>query len=242
MANLPIRFDYYQYCVETWKKIFARFSQKKLQTITDLCPGWSPKIEIALFRTNYSGIVNIIDKVPGHIDTLVTLVRSFPINFKLKPVVTDLLGPIITKIPPADLVVANHIIDDLLIDLYQKTKKTSHNNIFEDPDTYLEICQKIIKSPNLQDTIIHKLQNRLLHLINPSGYLLITQYQGYQEKLYSQNHLHQFYFETTRKLVQKLISQNHFSVNRKLITPAFKNLPNPYFQPSEIFCLQKPSS
>ncbi len=237
--NLPIRLDYYQYCAETWREIFLSFNLQKIRSIIDLCPGWSPKIELALLQTKFDGTIIAIDKSQEALDCFHTLIDPFPKKFQVRVVKANILDNSPNFDRKTDMVVANHIFDDLLIDYFLGKQGKTNINVFQDRKYFEEIWEDILKEKNIEEIIFDKLKDLFLQLVNKNGYFIVAQYFGYQEKLYN---LEKAYY-LCRKIMKRVVSEftrKEISYLRPmLIKNAFLKMKNPYFPEDDVICLQK---
>ncbi len=181
---IPIRLDYYQYCVETWSGIFKQIDFSKIDTIIDLCLGWAPKIELALLKTDFKGKLFAVDKSQNNLDIFSSILEPFNKNYQAILKKIDILEDNHFFRNQANVVLANHIIDDIILDFYIKAKGINDNNIFSDinflKQTWVEILQKNSTIVNVFDLF----KKTIVNITKKDSKVIITQYIGYQEKLY----------------------------------------------------------
>jgi hypothetical protein len=234
--NIPVRLDYYQYCIETWEKLLNSIDLRDKSKIIDLCSGWSPKLELALIKTNFKGDVFIIDESKENLQCLLALISPFNKNYKIKPVLADLLKESCSI--HADVVLANHIMDDLLISLYLK-KRNLKINPFESMILMKKIWKEMLIDKESFNKIFYRLRNFLYSVTNKSGYILIAQYCGYQENLYGLCLASQACKKLAKRITDSLVDSGDFVEEKELIKNAFKYLKNPYFAEKDIICLRR---
>jgi len=131
--------SYYQ-IAKTWESILCTFPLSTYQKITHLCPGWAPKVEMAFCFLNYSGTINIIEANNDAAKHLIESIKLFSPKFAIKNSSTDFYSPNLGK---SDLVIANHIIDDLLIDEYLKQNQKQSIEIYESEDRFKQVSLEI---------------------------------------------------------------------------------------------------
>jgi len=239
IKTIPIRLDYYQYATETWRKILDKLNFRNLKTVFDLCPGWSPKLELALLETDFSGILYAVDKSKDNLNILKNLIEPFPKKFIVKYIQADILN--LSKAfsdLSADLILANHIVDDMLLDNYLKG---NHSNIelFENPVLLKKTWHKILNQDNNFTQIKERLKEILASRLNPGGYLLLAQYLGYQENLYKLREAYRKCKGLVGNLKTDLLKTGEFVEEKEIITSAFLEIKNPYFPKDDILCLKK---
>jgi hypothetical protein len=239
IKTIPIRLDYYQYCVETWEKIFEQLDFQKIKTIIDFCPGWSPKLGLALLKTNFSGILYAIDESHENLNLFKSLIDPFPKKFCIKYISADIMNPG-NKFQnlSADLILANHIIDDMALGHFLKGKN-SKIELFENAVFMKQTWLEILKKKNNFRMIASKLRNTFTKLLNPNGYLLIAQYMGYQESLYGLEKVYTRCSSVIENIKKDFYRTKEFAEKEEILTSAFLKIKNPYFPKKDIFCFKK---
>jgi hypothetical protein len=241
--NLPIRLDYYQYAIETWQKIFGEIDFSKINSIVDLCPGWAPKIEIALLRTNFSGRLIAIDKSKENTDCFNKLFAPFESKFKVTTLNIDLfkrMNKLTNLERSSDLVIANHIIDDLIMDIFfRKNNFFKKEEVFENPKRMKNIWDEILKHEEIFNEAKDKIKKIIDKTVNLDGYFLMTQYLGYQENLYGLKGVCIKCKSIAEEIKNDLIFKGNYKEERNKISKAFENFDNPYFQKNDIWMIRK---
>ena len=242
---LPIRLDYYQYCVETWRGIFTGIPLDKANNIIDLCCGWAPKLELALLKSDFKGTVYIIDKSMENLDLLDGLIRPFPKKYSMRKL--QYVLPSRRKLPlqTADIIWGNHILDDLIIDHYSNTN--SHKNVYLYSSTHLDKIWKVMEErteciKEIADLLINFIVNNL----NAGGIAMLSQYDGYQDRLYRRARPYKICRSLMNRLITRLTEEYGFKDisikfrNRKAKNKSSKNSRNSRLEPrNTIFNLIK---
>lgn len=234
MNNIPIRLDYYQYCVETWQYIFQQIDFSTINTIIDLCPGWAPKIEMALLKTNFKGTIYAIDENKDHLDTFHTLIDPFEKQFDIQLCNTSIDQIDKTTISVVDLIIGNHIIDDLLINQLSKSSNNSFTSVLTSPNNQVLVSQLITNHPFIINDVSYLLLNLVDTLLSKNGYLLLSQYTSYTDKLKNRSDI------TSQKIMFNL--KKHFKkinyIDRsKTLFPTTEK--QHYFTQKELLAFQK---
>lgn len=233
---LPIRLDYYQQNIETWQTILQSFDFSSVSTIIDLCPGWAPKIELALLHTNFIGTLLAVDQSKDHLSFLKHLLDPFPKRYTMQ--YRNL--HIFENHPrlQTDMLIGNHIIDDLLIEYYQKKNKQKPNP-FVNMKTLPIMWNDILADKEISATIFNNFIPFLDASINRNGFLLISHYPSYQEKLYGLQKSTKACMHFFKQLENELVASNRFTQKNHLLTSLFAKMNNPYFTQKEIIYIQK---
>lgn len=236
LRHIPMRLDYYLWCAETYREIFEVLKVQSYHTVIDLCPGWSPKIEMALLKTSFSGTVVAVDKSYTDLQYLLLLLTPFNPQFKIKLKQIDLNKEQYNL--KGDIIIANHLIDDLLVDAYLSKTGTYELNIFQNSTHLQSIWGKIIPDKRLHKKVTTLLVEILLESIQKQGYIIISQYEGYQEKLYGRRDITKICQSVMIEVKHLLLKTGKFVDYQNWISQRLNELKNPYFPASEIICLK----
>lgn len=235
--HVPIRFDYYQYCVETWIEIFRQLDFKNIHTIIDLCMGWSPKIELALLQTKFEGTLYVVDKSKENLLLFSHLIEPFEKKYKIAHKTLDICNAN-ASVLQGDLLIGNHVIDDIFLDRYITKNGLTHLNLYESPGTQKKTWDSII----VDELFIQETHNAFLHFILSSvrekGCVILAQYPGYEEKLYDLSQGYRF----TKYLLQRLrkeLVEIGFNDLTSTISKKLDFMDSPYFSSREIIYLQR---
>ncbi len=232
---IPIRLDYYLSNAETWNAIFQTLSIQNTSIIYDLCPGWSPKIELALIKTAYAGSVYLIDSNAKALRLHKTFLKSFNTVFTSHYVPHDILSKMPLYIPKATYIIGNHILDDLLLQTYCPNAP-SIDQLFVQPKLLSPIWKNIIKNTSLIEAVIHKFVAFLAISTATNGYCMLSQYIGYQEQLYST--IPKNFYQQLMEKVSIELQNNGFTPCQKRIRRGLTTIQTPYFSTHDLYCYQ----
>ena len=240
--NIPDRTeDLYEhlkfYCDtgRTWAVLLSAINIHSYGKVVDLCPGFAPKVELGLFYLDYQGEVIIVDKRMDSMKKLEEMLMLFGPKYKITPKKIELFKPHPQSYP---VVIANHIIDDLVMDYFAKKFNISSQEIYEKEGKLIEIWGKILsgKQSHAEEILPHLVQG-VGSLIQKGGWLLMAQYQSYIEKLFNLKEVTRFNKNLFKKLVEEL-SREGFYNDRNLVEKSFKNFKG-IFKKSECYILKK---
>ncbi len=150
--------------------------------VVDLCPGWAPKIELALHQLDYAGTVHVVDRSAASLAVLQDFLAVVRPRFTVRPVVRDVM----TGDAPArgGLVVANHVVDDLLLDRWATRHGTSTVDLYEDEDLLRAAWRGVVKDgPGLRASFPRELARGLAAFVDVDGTLVTTHYASLVERL-----------------------------------------------------------
>lgn len=242
IRNFPARLDYYQSCSETWTYILNKLSVHKAKTIINLCSGWSPKVELSLTQTSFKGTVMLIDKSRKNL----TILHQFIDPIKKGFTITDLPIDILhiqsrLKLLPiqTDVIILNHVIDDLLVEYFSQPKYLAQTDkYYSDINLLKSLWSKIVNKKTLQKQFLVHMTNSLISLSKENTYILIAQYQGYQEKLYHLDTAYKLCSHITDQIGDNLIKTGKFIVRTDMDALFPKNKPT-YFAKKDFACIQQ---
>jgi hypothetical protein len=236
MHNLPIRLDYYQYCVETWQEILARVDFSSIHTILDLCPGWAPKIELALLSTTFKGTVYAVDLNREHLSIFHKLIDPFIKSFAVKTLERDILKINTMKENyRADLIIGNHVLDDILIMGYCESENVPYAEMLTNPAINNNTWEYLARKTHLTQKITSKLTSFIDCTLSDGGTLLLSQYPSYPEKL-----AHNFKSQQILRHMEKQLSENLQQLKYTEVTSSLypTNLKQHYFTKRDFFAFQ----
>jgi hypothetical protein len=225
--NVPDRtrefYIYLQFYCEigqNWTPLLKAIDINKYKEVVDLCPGYTPKIELALFYSGYKGKVIAIDKDIDSPKRLVKFMELFNPPFKTIPEKIDLFDHFKSKYK---VIIGNHIIDDLVVDLYCKKWGISKTEIYEKEGAITNLWAKILKDKdkNLAECLT-KLVDIFERITAKNGIILMSQYKSYMEKLLNLDEAARF-SRTLFKMIIKELCKIGFVNEQNLVQKALKN-------------------
>lgn len=224
--NVPDRtrefYIYLQFYCEigqNWAKILRTINVNKYKEVVDLCPGYTPKIELALFYSGFKGKVIAIDKDIDSPKRLVKFMELFNPPFKIIPTKLDLFDNFKSK---HKLIIGNHVIDDLVVDLFCKKWGISQTEIYEKEGAIINLWNKILtdKNKNLSESL-EKIANIFERITSKNSLILLSQYKSYMERLLNLDEAARF-SRTLFNMIIKELCKKGFKNEQKLIEKSFK--------------------
>jgi hypothetical protein len=165
----------------TWARIFSNIKLENVSSVLDLCPGASPKVELGLYYSDFDGQVTAINKDHRASSRLLKFTELFKPKFKLKIHKLEFFS---MRQQAADLVVGNHILDDLALDYYSQLAGIARGQVYEKEQNLKKIWQFILAD---QETSLNflgiKVATVLSKIVKPGGRLLLSQYPSYLERI-----------------------------------------------------------
>lgn len=224
--SVPIRLDYCLEAAETWASVLADL---KVSTIVEILSGWAPKVALALARCSFTGRLFAVDRDPEALNALRTQVEPLLLSFDIQTVTADIFDD---HLPSGDLLIANHIFDDLLV-----AQRSAPTNIA----TGDGLAAAYRDSPRVSERELRRLASQLASAVErttkPNGLLLATHYEGYQERLFGLHDLRRQSLELKDELARLLMARGWV----KEATPGrLGQMQTPYFTSLDVLTLRGP--
>ncbi len=228
-------YDYCQRIAENWYAIFQELDINQYSIICELSPGWAPKIEIALSQIGFSWKIILVDKQKSFLDELEDNLSIFSPEFDIVKKWENILELVDVR---ADILIWNHIIDDLILDYYCELEGIDVNNLYYDGNKFVSIRADIQRDSWLVEELVEKLVERFETIINDGGYLLLAQYPGETEKNFGLD----ISIELCRWMTEKIkveLEKRGFAEDLEIKKKAYKRLETYFFEEKDILILKK---
>lgn len=187
---------------QTWARIFDVIKINEYSNVIDLCPGWSPKIPLGLYYSGFKGKITIMDRSAENVGELQKFMKLFRPSFSMESFQLDLLKPFELCAP---LVLASHVIDDLVIDLAGRILNIDTSRIYMD-EAVLRACWNQILSHQhlLKEESVRALCAIIEKIVMPGGRMILTHYHSYLDRLLQLDDAVVFCCEILNEVVQNL--------------------------------------
>lgn len=226
----------YHEIAQIWAKVLKPIITENTKCVLDLCPGWAPKIELALHNLAFSGTVQMWDVDLSSTKRAMDYMKLFKPNYDLQQVGTNLLsGDSQIK---SDLIVANHIIDDLLLYKFCMRNKIELSSLYGSESLLIAATEGIITDKKIQKEISSRLVSVVDTTLSKGGFFVISQYAGLFEKA---NHLDNwilFCKEILDDIKTELFKKSYHDQSN-VIYNSLQNSEEKYFFGEDIFCVMK---
>lgn len=202
-----------------WEQVLKILHIKKDSEIVDLCPGYTPKIELGLYYLNFKGKISLLDKDLKSIKNLERFINLYNPKFTIVKEQKDLFSHKSTY----DFVLGNHIVDDLTVYYFCRKLKIPLTKFYADEQTAEKVWKKILENPEKNSAeISQKIAKALNVLTRKKGYLCLAQYKSYSEKLFGMKDSYEFNKKVFQK-IQKELTGYGFTQDNKTVESAYKN-------------------
>jgi len=236
LSSVPMRFAYYLPVATTWQYLLASHLSDQ-QSIAEWGSGWSPKIVMALERIHYHGSFVAVDQSQDALNYFSAFVQTLNLGLKVE----TLCASFLTSIDDTyDVVILNHVFDDLLLWAYHDKAFLSYDTIYSKHDavekTWLEIEKH--KHHHFQ-SLGRLLFEAFLTHTRPGGLVFLSQYASYQEKLTGGSLSVQLSVQLAKDTVQSLVESGHFLLKKETFLQKYLTISELYFGPNDCWVLER---
>lgn len=218
---------------KTWTQVLKKLPIHRQQIIVDLLPGYTPKVELALYYANYRGNVLGIDQNAESLKRMHEFMQLFNCNFSIKNCRLNLYSNFKKSYK---FIIGNHIIDDLVIDYFCRKWRISSKEIYEKEGKLTELWNKILKDKQKHLITLTPVLSQIFNKITADGgYLLLSQYASHIERALDLYPAVNFNKTLLDRVVKTL---PNFKSQELLVKKALSNY-NGYFKASECYVLKK---
>lgn len=168
----------------TWSKVLKLVSEFK--SCVELCPGKSVVIDLALSYNNYSSVLTKIDYRNWDQFEPLKIKNKFSYELLNLNVITDT-----ASIPTTDLILMNHIVDDLLMGLWGLRHEIDFFGLWNDSDK-VDSCWEAVIEEGYEAylPILKRFMCELIEKVNLGGHIILRDYPSA--------------YETTRKQILRI--------------------------------------
>ncbi|KTD57425.1 hypothetical protein [Legionella shakespearei] len=186
-----------------WKMMLQNIISENTLSILDIGPGFSPKIELALKLLNFKGNLTVLDKSESALNGLKDILALSGIPFKLNCICDDLF---LVQSATYDVVTANHLFDDLMLDGFCRAQGRSLVEVYESEGSMIRTTHEIINAFDTQE-LEECIDQCFNSLVRPGGYLLLRHYQGITEKALELEQWYEFITRFFNKVICRLTNE-----------------------------------
>ncbi len=194
--------EFYTKIGKTWEQLLKQVNVRKYKKIVDICPGFTPKVELGLYYLGYTGEIVILDKDTKAITQLKNFMDLFNPQFAITKLNEDLFKPSKQKF---ELVTANHVIDDLVLAHFAGREGISLYDLYETEGEFSKLWKTILENEKSSiEKIVPVIVDALTGLVDNQGTLILSQYTSYMEKLLRLKEISAFNKKVFRLVISEL--------------------------------------
>lgn len=229
--------DFYCFMGKTWARVLKKININRYKQVVDLCPGYTPKVELALFYLGYKGEIMLLDQENSSTKQVEKFMQLFNPKYKIKRKKINLFGDLKDKY---QIIIGNHIIDDLVIDYFCKKTKIKPSEVYEKEGKLVEVWKRIFADKkNITKNLVPKISKIFEKLMAKNGLILIAQYQSYIERMLDLKGVNSFNKNLLKEIAKTLCSKN-FTDETGTVKESLRGYKG-HFSANEIYVLKKVS-
>lgn len=171
--------DSYAEAGKTWAKILKNLEFSHSDSIVDICAGWAPKVTLWCYYAGFTWTVYLLDKDTASIKILKNFMKLFNTKYVLRCLPKDIRD---TK-QKFSFCIANHIIDDILLNSFCKKESIDEKKVYNDEKTLKYIWKQIYSDDSLKEETTRFIAKSLDKITKKWWILCISQYQSMMESI-----------------------------------------------------------
>lgn len=196
--------------------------------IMDMCPGWAPKIELALLSLKYDKTVYLFDRSANSLKKLKSFVETFSPQYRLRLKTGDFFSN--QQKPKSSMVVANHILDDLLLSLMAKRVGVPLSQLYATEGSFVQITKQIMQEKTITETFPDLFYRQMNQFISPKGVFVMVHYPGLTESTLALRQWIKFCHTLFKECMQIFLQHGYRDITKTLTVPS---------RHQQIFAIQK---
>lgn len=205
--ELLTELDFHASLGRAWAAILQAHGLQHLPRALDLCPGWTPKVELGLYYAGFRGELLLLDRSAAALAKLERFLALFGPPFGVRPMVANLFQ---VELTPQPLVIGHHLIDDVAIDAACERSGLDPVRVYAEEAAFREVWAVLLgDAPGWRDHLVGHLAAGLHRLVAPEGVILLAQYPSYTERLLGMSEASAFSAEVLAGVCARLVDQGY---------------------------------
>lgn len=180
MVNFQNR-DQFRCTIAEWSSVIGSLILPVQARIAELGPGVSPKLQFALSEIDFMGTLALVDLDPHTLLAQRFVFSRLRPSFQLVTYQQDLFDFPLTGY---ELVVGNHLIDDLVANHYSKKRGINYQVLFSDPMEQINFWEMVKGDYVLAEEVIDNLASKLSE-VQPQAKVVLNSYQANFDRMYN---------------------------------------------------------
>lgn len=194
--------EYYSQIGRDWQGVLQSVQLDSIKEVLDMCPGFTPKVELGLYYSGYSGKVVLHNKDVTAVQQLAKFLELFSPKFDLQMEYSDIFE---SSVGRYSLITANHVIDDLILDFYVTAINGDVGQYYKQEQLILEAWRSISRSPSTYtEPVLDQLVDYLVRHAADDCTIILSQYRSYVERILGMNEVAQICSDVVSVLVDRM--------------------------------------
>lgn len=203
-----VELEFHSSLGRTWAAILKAVGVSRFRVVADICPGFAPKVELALYYLDYRGQVVVVDQNRAALNQLKKFLDLFNYDFKFKAQQEDFLHSCPKVTYP--LVTANHIVDDLVINHYCRKENIAAADVYTKEECFKETWQAILSErKTFHQESLMLIADAFDARVRKGGWLLLSQYKSYIERILDLDQMCRFTRKHWRAVAAELVARGY---------------------------------
>jgi hypothetical protein len=215
-----------------WCELFSGIGLSTDAVVVDLCPGMAPKVELGLYYWGFKGTLIAVDKDADALRNLSAFLNLFQPRFEVQLEKVDIFSTEQFGGAP-DLVVGNHILDDIIVDRYALRYGFDPFQLYLSEEACISFWERVLEDERkIMPEVSTGIAECFLRCFPAPTKLLLAQYPSYVERSILGREVSDF----NKRLLRKIVS--HLTVQGSCLQTVPGSSP---FEEGEVALLQIPS-
>lgn len=228
-------YDYTQRIAENRYAIFEALQLNQYASVCEILPGWGPKVAIPLTQIDYRWKLILLDKQMSFLDELEDSLQIFYPKFEIEKRAESIMDHMDFF---TDVIIWNHVIDDLLLDEYCVQQGINVDDLYNDGKKFVSTREELWKTSTIASTIAIALIEKFDFMINPGGCLILAQYAWETEKNFGLDISIQMCADVV-EMIKKWLERRGFVEDVEVKNEAYSKLKTWFFPKEDLLVLRK---
>jgi hypothetical protein len=199
-----------------WREVLEKVIPPTVQHAAELGCGYVPKASLGLHYLNYMGRVDLVDSDEAAASHARNFLELFGARFHCDTRRTTLIE---APQEAYDLVVANHLLDDLALSFYCATQGSEFTALYLDEVSYASTWRTMVADREWLPGFVDSTVSTLLRLLKPNGTVVLIDYPSFSHRALGLTTLIQFVRDAQFLLREKFMEKGARVVSDPIVKP-----------------------
>jgi hypothetical protein len=190
-----------------WTPALQALGVERAASVLDLCPGFAPKLELALHYAGCEGRVLLVDKERATLDELLTLISAFGVRFSAEPRVLDVERE---RPPRAPFIAANHVLDDIAMNRGASLLGVALRAVYEREELLRALWSRVLAEGSaVQAYVLESIVSLFDECLEPDRVFVYAQYPSDAERMLGPADVTAFNARLASDVLAALVARGH---------------------------------
>ena len=177
-AEIASDLNFYWSVASVWQSIISQYFSRRTISVAEIGCGHISKVALGLTYFDFWGQLTLIDQDKHAIDRALECLDYFGARFMR----SGQTSSVFDNTRKFDAILANHLIDDLILSRFCKLNRVSLSKLYEDEKLYLRSWQKILENPAFLADLAKDFAAALVGSLNENSLILLLDYDSFSHK------------------------------------------------------------